>query len=87
MEKKERVIVIDLTGENEDFKKKEGKGSECTCEVCRCGKRRSGPVEGPRLELVTFAEPAPRRRTPGMRSPSVSFLPWSAKGGDRHQVD
>lgn len=84
METKDRVIVIDLTGENEDPERREGNGHECACEVCRCGKRQSATVEEPRLELVTLGEPEARRHTPGMRFPSVSSVPWSAKKGYRH---
>ncbi len=80
METKDRVIVIDLTGDGEEAKgkAKKGSGNECRCAECNCGGRDARASEG-LLELMVVTEPA-ARRLPAMKLPSTAFSTRAKKG-------
>ncbi|MDP2690410.1 MAG: hypothetical protein Q8P48_09925 [Deltaproteobacteria bacterium] len=79
METKDRVIVIDLTGDGEEAKDKAEKGSghECRCAECNCGGRDARASEG-RLELMTVTEPA-TRRYPSVKLSAASMMVKKAR--------
>lgn len=73
METKDRVIVIDLVGNDEDtVVKAEKAGHECRCGVCTCdGKEKA---VGPELALQLYELPAPEAKSAPRFVPSVPLL-------------